>query len=247
MARSPTGLLVVAMKSLVTSIRLISILASLLALAACNRTVDTQQVEQAIKTDIERNGRRLAVKKVVCPRQVPIAPEGYFRCGGELEGIEGAFTAIVQQTDNQGHVQWQIPHSSSLLNLVKLEDHFQTELGKETGTAAAIDCGASYRANQPGDAFECAVVGGLATERDRIDRILVRIDRQGNLTWQPLTPEGDASLLFASSADSDSNTDGDSSADRDGTASSAVATQEREEIEKFQQALEEDEDSNALD
>ena len=69
-------------------------------------------MEQAIKTDIERNGRRLTVKKVVCPQQVTIAPEGYFRCGGELEGIEGAFTAIVQQVDSQGTVQWQIPHSS---------------------------------------------------------------------------------------------------------------------------------------
>ena len=134
--------------------------------------------------------------------------------------------------DSQGTVQWQIPHSSSILNLIKLEEHFQKALGEETGVAAAIDCGASYRAKKPGDAFECEVVGGLATQRDRVDTILVRIDRQGNLTWQPLTPEGEESLVFASSADSDSNN---------------VSAKEQEEAEQFQQELEEDEDSDALD
>ena len=135
------------------------------------------------------------------------------------------------------------PTPASILNLIKLEEHFQKALGEETGVAAAIDCGASYRANKPGDAFECEVVGGLATKRDRVDTILVRIDRQGNLTWQPLTPEGEESLVFASSADSDSSSDSDGSVD---SASSEVLAKEQEE-EKFQPELEEDEDSDALD
>ena len=155
-----------------------------LGLTACGNRLDTGSTEALIKADIERQGRRLSLKAVRCPSDVTRQAEAYFRCVGELDP-EGTFTINVTQLDSQGNVTWEVPNSKVLLNLPKVEDTIQQGLSQVYGRRALIDCGtATYRVNQPGDRFQCQVVGGLETDTATIESVLVSITADGNLTWQ---------------------------------------------------------------
>jgi hypothetical protein len=161
-----------------------------LGLVACGNRLDTAGIEAAIKTDIERQGRRLSVASVLCPSDIILQAEAYFRCVGELTP-EGSFTVNVIQQDNQGNVTWEVPNSKALLNLPKVEDSIQQGLSQAYGKRALVDCGtATYRVNQPGDRFECQVVGGLETDASTIASVLVRVAADGNLSWQELSSPG---------------------------------------------------------
>jgi hypothetical protein len=155
-----------------------------LPLAACSNQLSNADVEAAIKADIERQGRRLSLKEVRCPSDVEKQAEAYFRCVGELDP-EGTFTINVTQTDSQGNVTWEVPNSKVLLNLASVEARIQQGLAQALGRRAPIDCGSElYRINQPGDQFECQIVGGLTLDAKTLDSILVKIDAEGNLNWQ---------------------------------------------------------------
>jgi hypothetical protein len=157
-----------------------------LGLTACGNRLDTGAVEAMIKADIERQGRRLSLQSVLCPRDVKRQAEAYFRCVGELSP-EGTFTINVTQTDSQGNVTWDVPNSKVLLNLPRVEETLQEGLGEAFGQRALVDCGsATYRVNQPGDRFQCQVVGGIKTGTSTIDSVLVRIAPDGNLSWQEM-------------------------------------------------------------
>ncbi|WP_035990475.1 DUF4333 domain-containing protein [Leptolyngbya sp. KIOST-1] len=159
-----------------------------LGLTACGNRLDTSEVEASIKADIERQGRRLTLAAVRCPSDVSRQAGAYFRCVGELDP-EGTFTINVTQQDDQGNVTWEVPSSKVLLNLPKIEDTIQRGLAQVYGKRAQIDCGtATYRVNQPGDRFQCQIVGGLATEAESIEAVLVSIAADGNLTWQEIQP-----------------------------------------------------------
>ncbi|MGB3202764.1 MAG: DUF4333 domain-containing protein [Nodosilinea sp.] len=159
---------------------------SALGLAACGNRLDVTDVETNIKADIERQGRRLSLTAVRCPRNVSRQEGAYFRCVGELDP-EGIFTINVTQQDSQGNVTWEVPNSKVLLNLPAIEDTIQQGLSQTFGQRALVDCGtATYRVNQPGDRFECQVVGGIETESAMVESVLVKIDPDGNLNWQEL-------------------------------------------------------------
>jgi hypothetical protein len=159
-----------------------AIAVSLLGVAACGG-LDTAAIETAIQADIERQGHRLQLKGVQCPRNIPRQAEGYFRCVGELKP-GGQFTINVTQQDDQGTVEWDIPNSAMLLNLGKVEEDIQTTLTQTLGQQAVVDCGDLYRINQPGDLFECRVVGGIEVGAERVEAVLVKITPEGDLTWQ---------------------------------------------------------------
>lgn len=157
-----------------------------LGLTACGNRLDTEAVEGMIKADIERQGRRLSLQAVRCPSDVTRQAEAYFRCVGELDP-EGTFTINVTQQDSQGNVTWEVPNSKVLLNLPQVEDRIQQGLFQVYGQRALIDCGtATYRVNQPGDRFQCQVIGGLETDTSPIESVLVSITADGNLTWQEI-------------------------------------------------------------
>ncbi|MBD0336034.1 MAG: hypothetical protein ICV62_11145 [Cyanobacteria bacterium Co-bin13] len=167
-------------------------------LAACGNQLDTAEIESAIKADIERQGRRLTLQEVRCPTDVTRQTNGYFRCVGELKP-EGTFTINVVQIDSNGTVEWDIPNSQAMLNLVKVENQIQEGLARALSKRAPIDCGSeAYRANQPGDRFECQIVGGIAAGSEQIEKVLVRIDADGNLNWQEVRQS--AQLAAASPA-----------------------------------------------
>jgi hypothetical protein len=166
--------------------RLGGLLLGALGLAGCSAALDIGTIEQEIKADIERQGRRLTLRQVRCPDDVTPQTGGYFRCVGELDP-EGSFTINVIQDDNQGDVSWDIPNSRAMLNLAKVEANIQEGLAKAFSQRALVDCGSElYRANQPGDRFQCAIVGGITAGASQIDAVLVRVDPDGNLNWQEI-------------------------------------------------------------
>ncbi|MDA0266541.1 MAG: hypothetical protein O2890_05465 [Cyanobacteria bacterium] len=157
-------------------------LSGLLVLVGCTPRLNVTGIEAEIKADIERQGRRISLLEVRCPPQVVRQAGAYFRCVGTLKP-EGEFTINVTQADDEGAVNWDIPNSQIILNLVKLEANIQEELAKRLAKRAIIDCGAVYRVNQPGEQFECQVVGGLALGAERIETILVKVTPEGDLSW----------------------------------------------------------------
>ncbi|MFM7323502.1 MAG: hypothetical protein ACKO4L_01010, partial [Nodosilinea sp.] len=71
----------------------------------------------------------------------------------------------------------------------------QQGLGKALGKSAVIDCGsATYRVNQPGDRFQCQIVGGLTDGPDQLEAVLITIDPKGNLDWREIRPDRPATL-----------------------------------------------------
>ncbi|PSN16531.1 hypothetical protein C7293_02150 [filamentous cyanobacterium CCT1] len=168
-----------------------------LGLTACSNRLNTADIEANIQADIERQGRRLTLREVRCPDDVSRQAGAYFRCVGELDP-EGTFTINVTQQDDQGNVTWEIPNSTVMLNLPTVEDTIQQGLSQAFGKRALVDCGtAIYRINQPGDRFQCQVVGGLETGASTIDSVLVRIDPDGNLSWQELQSASTAMVPVA--------------------------------------------------
>ncbi|MDA0673874.1 MAG: DUF4333 domain-containing protein [Cyanobacteria bacterium] len=162
--------------------RWIAISIGLLGLTACGGGLDTAAIEADIQGDIERQGHRLQLKAVQCPRNISRQAGGYFRCVGELKP-EGQFTINVTQTDEQGGVTWDVPNSAILLNLAKVEADIADTLSQTLGKRALVDCGDLYRINQPGDLFECRVVGGVELGAERVETVLVKITPEGDLTW----------------------------------------------------------------
>lgn len=172
--------------------RLTLLCLGVLALTACSNRLNTSQVEDRIKADIERQGRRLTLADVRCPNNILQQEGASFRCVGELKP-EGTFPINVVQQDASGTVEWDVPNSNSMLNLVRVEAKIQEGLTKALGKRATIDCGSEvYRPNVAGDRFECQVVGGLTVGSELIPAVLVKTEADGNLKWQeirqPLQP-----------------------------------------------------------
>lgn len=167
---------------MLTASRLLGLAGILLVLGACTNRLDTPEIEAEIKADIERQGRRISLKAVRCPDNVPRQAGAYFRCVGELKP-EGEFGINVTQQDEQGNVTWDVPSSEVILNMVKVEAELQEQLAEEFSRRAIVNCDEAYRINQPGERFECDVVGGLAVGQGQIDSLLVRINPEGDLEW----------------------------------------------------------------
>jgi hypothetical protein len=185
-----------------------------LALAACAKTIATEAIEQSIQSDVEKQGG-ISVAEIVCPPRIEPQSGQTFECTGELES-GSRFYVVVKQLDDKGTVNWDVPHSRGLLNVSKLETYFQETVGKEAGAKPKITCGSVYRPNKPGDSFECRVANPTpkptasakptatkpvaTTQKDQgktskdgkskpkapIESILVKVDSDGNVNWQPV-------------------------------------------------------------
>ena len=141
------------------------------------------RIEADIQDDIERQGRRLTLKDVICPTRVVKQAEAYFRCVGELfEGEQ--FTVNVIQQDDQGTVRWDVPSSKALINLASLEEQIQKGMREAFGKSLVVDCHDTYRINKRGDSFECDVVGAGTVAAGRVESVLVKVNGESNLEWQ---------------------------------------------------------------
>lgn len=154
----------------------------LVTLTSCFNRLNTQAIEQEIEAEIESQSRRLSLSEVRCPRDVYRQSGAYFRCVGYVRP-EGEFTINVVQKDSQGSIEWDIPNSQVILNLGKIEDKLQQEFAKAFSKRATLNCGDLYRLNQPGEQFECAVVGGVTVGQEQVTALVVKVDPEGNLNW----------------------------------------------------------------
>lgn len=173
-------------------------LLGLVFLSSCTRHLNMSRIEANIQDDIERQGRRLTLKDVLCPNRVVKQAEAYIRCVGELPD-GGQFTINVIQQDDQGNVIWDVPSSKVLINLASLEEKIQEDIKGAVGKRLAVDCGNTYRVNQRGDTFECDVVGAGTVSSGRVVAILVKVAGDGNLEWQEVLV-GDAPAVAATTS-----------------------------------------------
>ena len=195
-------------------------LLGLALLSSCSAHLNMSRIEDRIQDDIERQGRRLSLKSVVCPNRVLKQAEAYFRCVGELpDGSQ--FTINVIQQDDQGNVAWDVPSSKVLINLASLEEKIQAGTQAAVGRRLAIDCGPTYRVSKRGESFECDVVGPGTVAAGRVESVLVRVSGDGNLEWQevivgaaPVTPSpataATGEIAPAAEAQTEAQTEADS-------------------------------------
>ena len=158
-------------------------LVGLVLLSSCSQHLNMSRIEADIQDDIERQGRRLNLKDVICPNRVAKQAEAYFRCVGELlDG--GQFTINVTQQDAQGTVSWDVPSSKVMINLASLEEQIQEDIRDAVGRSLVVDCRDTYRINKRGDSFECDVVGAGTVAAGRVESVLVKVNGESNLEWQ---------------------------------------------------------------
>ena len=158
-------------------------LLGLILLSSCSRHLNMSRIETDIQDNIERQGRRLTLKDVICPNRVKQQAEAYFRCVGELPD-GGQFTINVIQQDDQGTIAWDVPSSKVIINLVSLEEKIQEDIREAVGKSLAVDCRDTYRINKRGDSFECDVVGAGTVAAGRVESVLVKVNGESNLEWQ---------------------------------------------------------------
>jgi hypothetical protein len=162
--------------------RIALIVGGMLTLTGCFNRLNTAAIEQEIEAEIESQSRRLSISEVRCPRDVYRQSGAYFRCVGYLRP-EGQFTINVVQQDSQGGIEWDVPNSQVILNMAKIEDKLQQDFAQAFAKRASLNCGAMYRLNQPGEQFECEIVGGATVDQEQITALLVKVDPEGNLNW----------------------------------------------------------------
>lgn len=158
-------------------------LVGLIFLSSCSQYLNMSRIEADIQDDIERQGRRLSLKGVICPNRLVKQAEAYFRCVGELPD-GGQFTVNVIQQDDQGTLAWDVPSSKVLINLVSLEEKIQAEMREAVGKSLAVDCRDTYRVNKRGDSFDCDVVGAGIVATGRVESVLVKVNGTHDLEWQ---------------------------------------------------------------
>jgi len=155
-------------------------------LAGCSNNLEVRPLETSIKTELEKQGG-IIVQTIVCPKDLPKAAGAFFQCKGKLLP-RGEFVVTVQQEDEAGKLKWEVLNSNGLLNLPRLEKRLQKELSTEIGAEPTIKCSngtRQYRSTKPGDSFECKVTNGkLTSPQGQIDKLVVKVDAQGNVNWQ---------------------------------------------------------------
>ena len=184
--------------------------ACVLGLVGCTKPLDHLKIENSIRDSVIQQGG-VSLKTVSCPNDVQPTANQPFTCLGTLD-TGGTFAINVQQKDNQGTVQWDIPSVRGLVNLAKLETLLQETLTSEIRTALRVECGDSYRAVRPGETFDCNVQSAakpLATKSTKgtiakavaaptpkagatksaiPKKIVVTMDAEGTINWQEVLP-----------------------------------------------------------
>ncbi len=131
------------------------VVVGLVALPACSKLLEVGSLETEIRESVIRQGG-LSLKTVTCPKDVPLEAGRAVDCVGELDSGE-LFAIPARQTDAPGKVEWDVPNTKGLLNLVKLETLFQETLQTNAGKSLTIECGQGYRSVKPGESFECQI------------------------------------------------------------------------------------------
>jgi hypothetical protein len=165
-----------------------------IGLTACEEKTQSDRIAQMIQQDVIQRGG-ISLKLVSCPEKIQPKAGEKFECVGELNSGQ-TFTIPVQQTDDKGKLVWEIPHAKGLLNMPKFETLIQDSLQIEFGSETIVRCGKTiYKAVQAGDRFECHIEVKPKDRQNSKNKpakpgsVLVRIDREQNVSWQRLLAE----------------------------------------------------------
>ncbi|MGJ3254175.1 MAG: DUF4333 domain-containing protein [Elainellaceae cyanobacterium] len=156
-------------------------------ITGCTPRLDTEAIATSIQDDLEQHSQ-LSIQTIHCPRRIKPDAGSSFQCVGTLTS-SSQFLIRVEQQNDQGSIEWDIPNSKNLLNLAELERHFQANIATETGTQPIIDCSETFRVNRPGDQFNCQVLNSVLIEQSQLEAIQVNVDSQGNINWQQILKE----------------------------------------------------------
>lgn len=61
-----------------------------LALSSCSKTLNGQEIERAIATDLSQRGR-LSIQSLTCPKDIKLEQGKSFECVGQLEPDGGFY------------------------------------------------------------------------------------------------------------------------------------------------------------
>ncbi|CAA9418857.1 hypothetical protein AVDCRST_MAG94-6859 [uncultured Leptolyngbya sp.] len=140
--------------------------------AATSKSQATKDLESRLSKAFT-DATKVPMNSVDCPAQFDIKTGNRFNCQATSDGQ--SFTLVVELTNPDGQFQW---NTQGLLVLPKLEQFIQNRIRAKGGPDVTADCGGKIRVAQPGDTFECKVMG--AQVQQRFAQVRVK-DEQGGV------------------------------------------------------------------
>jgi hypothetical protein len=156
----------------------VGLLAVTATLAGCERLLDIDRAETAIKSGLTEQ-LQLPFASVSCPESRPMKAGDVFECTAVAE-TGGDLTIRVTQEDGAGALDWKVVNGGKVLSMAKLEEQIKDGLASQAKIDASVDCGAvKMRVAKAGQILECTAKAG-----DESRQVAVTInDDNGNVTW----------------------------------------------------------------
>ncbi len=144
--------------------------------ATAEKPASVKTVEAKL-ADLVTQATGLTVQAVDCPADLVEKAGTTYNC--TITSEVGAFTGVVEPTDQPGQFKW---GTKGLLLLTKLNTFIQQSVQSQGGGPVTVDCGGKARIAKVGETFECKVTD--AKGGTRTTRVIVR-DEVGNVFIAP--------------------------------------------------------------
>lgn len=156
-----------------------ALLASVLGVAGCSRTLDMTALKQSISDGVNAQ-LALPIASVECPADRTITAGDTFDCTATPEA-GGRLTITVTQKDDEGNIAWEVKQTEGLLDLQKAEAAVAEGLKSQAQVDAKVDCGGRWKAIKVGETFECQVA--ITDGRTAVVEVTTE-DAEGNIGWK---------------------------------------------------------------
>jgi len=155
------------------------LLAMTVALAGCERLLDIERAEAAIKSGLTEQ-LQVPFASVSCPESRPMKAGDVFECKAVAEtGFD--LTIRVTQENDAGAFDWEVASGGQALSMAKLEKLISGGLARQANLDVSVDCGVpKMRVAKAGQTFECTAKAGNESRQ-----VAVTIkDDTGNVDWE---------------------------------------------------------------
>src|SRR5687767_4139048 len=146
-------------------------------LAGCERMLDIDRAEAAIKSGLTEQ-LEMPFESVTCPESRAMKAGDVFECKAVSE-TGGDLTVQVTQNDDTGAISWKLTDGDKVLSLAKLEEQIKEGLARQLNVAAAVACGGKMRVAKAGQTLECTATAGAESRKV----VVTMDDDKGNITW----------------------------------------------------------------
>jgi hypothetical protein len=165
----------------------IGTLALLLGTFGCKTMLDTDKLREHIRSELAKQAG-VEVTSVSCAVENPPAKKDErFECRAAL-APSGSLTITVVQTDDQGHIRWDVTDGTGVFRVAEFETDLATELSGRWQRKVTTACtGPRLLPYRAGGHFACTVRGaeGWTVKID-----VVQEDDKGNVTWNVTESHG---------------------------------------------------------